>query len=232
MARRRSLTEEEQALWKAVAKTLRPMHGTGSFPAEAGAGDATGALPPAAGRNRRGLRAKAVGAAEALTSAAALPENESPGEVFRKALEQAAAPASLLRPFRLGERAVAPPKTTLPTPVSEPVRMDPRSWQKLLRGKMAPEARIDLHGMTLSEAHPELISFLLSAQTRGLRLVLVITGKGKAVTEPVPRPVGALRHQVPHWLRLPPLGMIVQQVSDAHLKHGGAGAFYVWLRRR
>jgi DNA-nicking Smr family endonuclease len=40
-----------------------------------------------------------------------------------------------------------------------------------------------------------------------------------------------LRHQVPHWLRLPPLSQAVQQVAEAHLKHGGAGALYVYLRR-
>jgi DNA-nicking Smr family endonuclease len=50
--------------------------------------------------------------------------------------------------------------------------------------------------------------------------------------DPIPRPIGALRHQVPHWLRLPPLSLAVQQVAEAHLKHGGSGAFYVYLRRR
>jgi DNA-nicking Smr family endonuclease len=40
-----------------------------------------------------------------------------------------------------------------------------------------------------------------------------------------------LRHQLPHWLSLPPLRAIVLQVSEAHLKHGGSGAFYVYLRK-
>ncbi|MGL4321553.1 MAG: Smr/MutS family protein, partial [Paracoccaceae bacterium] len=105
---------------------------------------------------------------------------------------------------------------------------------KMTRGKLAPEARIDLHGMTLSEAHPELISFILNAHSAGLRLVLVITGKGKPKADhgPIPYRTGVLRHQVPQWLRLPPLGPAVLQVSEAHLKHGGSGAFYVYLRRR
>ena len=102
------------------------------------------------------------------------------------------------------------------------------------RGKLAPEARIDLHGMTLAEAHPELIHFILNAQTAGMRLVLVITGKGKRRddTGPIPQRVGALRHQVPQWLRLPPLGPAVLQITEAHLKHGGSGAYYVYLRKR
>jgi DNA-nicking Smr family endonuclease len=40
-----------------------------------------------------------------------------------------------------------------------------------------------------------------------------------------------LRHQVPVWLQQPPLGAMVLQVAEAHLKHGGSGAYYVYLRR-
>ena len=135
--------------------------------------------------------------------------------------------------FHLGERAnPARPHNLAPTLAEAPLRMDAKTHARMTRGKLQPEARIDLHGMTLAEAHPELIRFVLNAQSGGLRLVLVITGKGKMTYEPVPRPIGALRHQVPHWLRLPPLSMAVQQVSEAHLKHGGAGALYVYLRRR
>ena len=138
-------------------------------------------------------------------------------------------PAAPLPSFRLGEKARPKPAAK---PAAPALQMDAKLHGKMTRGKLAPEARIDLHGLTLAEAHPELIRFVLNAQEAGLRLILVITGKGKQMWEPVPRPIGALRHQVPHWLRLPPLGQAVLQVSEAHLKHGGAGAFYVYLRRR
>ncbi len=130
--------------------------------------------------------------------------------------------------FHIGERpAPSPPAAAPPT-----LRMDAKTHTRMVRGKLAPEARIDLHGMTLAEAQPELVRFILNAQIDGNRLVLVITGKGKMTHDPIPRPIGALRHQVPHWLRLPPLSLAVQQVAEAHLKHGGSGAFYVYLRRR
>ena len=111
--------------------------------------------------------------------------------------------------------------------------MDRRAHPQMTRGKFQPEARIDLHGMTQSQAHPELIRFMLSAHGAGKRLVLVITGKGKAGLDfgPIPQRMGVLRHQVPQWLAQPPLGSIVLQVSTAHQKHGGAGALYVYLRR-
>ncbi len=135
--------------------------------------------------------------------------------------------------FQLGERSTpSAPLARIVAPSAPALRMDARTHDRMLRGKLAPESRIDLHGMTLSEAHPELIRFILNAQTAGQRLVLVITGKGKMTHDPVPRPIGALRHQVPHWLRLAPLAQAVQQVAEANLKHGGSGALYVYLRRR
>ena len=120
------------------------------------------------------------------------------------------------------------------TVAAHPLRMDARAFKKMKRGKSEPEARIDLHGMTLAEAHPELIRFILNAQSAGLRLVLVITGKGKPGPDhgPIPQRVGVLRHQVPQWLHMAPLGPAVLQVREAHLKHGGGGAYYVYLRKR
>ena len=115
-----------------------------------------------------------------------------------------------------------------------PVQMDSKSYGKMTRGKLKPEGRLDLHGMTLAEAHPELIAFILGAQAVGKRLVLVITGKGKDRDEGYAIPVryGVLRHQVPQWLALPPLKQAILQVTPAHVRHGGEGAYYVYLRRR
>jgi DNA-nicking Smr family endonuclease len=116
---------------------------------------------------------------------------------------------------------------------SAPLSMDRKTFGRMRRGKLTPEARIDLHGMTLARAHPALTRFILSAQASGKRLVLVITGKGRVSDEagPIPTPRGVLRNQVPHWLATPPLAGVVQQVTQAHMKHGGGGAYYVYLRR-
>lgn len=148
-------------------------------------------------------------------------------------------PKPRMAPFRLGEAVEKPERRDLmpvlgQTLTAAPLQMDAKTHGKMTRGKLVPEARIDLHGMTLAEAHPELIRFVLNAQGAGLRLVLVITGKGRPGpdTGPIPQRLGALRHQVPQWLRQSPLGPAVLQVTEAHLKHGGAGAYYVYLRRR
>jgi len=140
-----------------------------------------------------------------------------------------------IAPFSIGSRADSSPPSVFPPPRRPPVqvRMDTRTFEKMKRGKIEPEARIDLHGMTLAQAHPALTGFGLRARADGRRLVLVITGKGKHRDEggPIPVRFGVLRHQVPHWLSVPPLAQAVLQVAEAHLKHGGGGAYYVYLRR-
>jgi DNA-nicking Smr family endonuclease len=144
-----------------------------------------------------------------------------------------------LSPFAVGEKARVPePRHPVTEPAKSvahaPLQMDAKTHAKMTRGKLLPEARIDLHGMTLAEAHPKLTRFVLNAQDNGLRLVLVITGKGKQRDDggPIPQRMGALRRQVPGWLHLPPLGPAVLQVTEAHQRHGGSGAYYVYLRRR
>lgn len=140
--------------------------------------------------------------------------------------------------FRLGEKAQIKAVHNVTPSLSQsltaaPLQMDAKTHGRMTKGRLAPEARIDLHGLTLSEAHPELIRFILNSHAGGLRLALVITGKGKRGLDvgPIPQRMGALRHQVPQWLRLAPLGPIVLQITEAHLKHGGSGAYYVYLRR-
>lgn len=146
---------------------------------------------------------------------------------------------ALIPAFRIGEKHTdtALPHNLRPaisdSLAQQPVQMDRKGFALLKRGKMRPDSRIDLHGMTLARAHPELNRFILDAHANGQRLVLVITGKGRDKDDDDPIPVrrGVLRHQVPQWLATPPLSHVVLQVAEAHLKHGGSGAYYVYLRR-
>ena len=154
--------------------------------------------------------------------------------------EAAADETAYLAAFRLGEASpgkyaqhdVLPGITE--QIASAPVAMDRKSFHRLKRGKLTPEAKLDLHGMTLDQAHGALNGFVMRAHGAGKRLVLIVTGKGKDRDSGGPIPVrhGVLRHNVPHWLRLPPLGPLVLQVTEAHIRHGGGGAYYVYLRRR
>lgn len=116
----------------------------------------------------------------------------------------------------------------------QPVQMDRKTYARMSRGRLVPDGRIDLHGMTLERAHDALNRYVLTAHAQGRRLLLVITGKGKDRDDSGPIPVrrGVLRHQVPQWLAMPPLSRVVMQVVPAHQSHGGEGAYYVYLRRQ
>jgi DNA-nicking Smr family endonuclease len=117
--------------------------------------------------------------------------------------------------------------------------VDGRTAERLRRGTMEPEARLDLHGFTEAAAHGALVTFLRSAQMRGHRLALVVTGKGGKPPDPhAPfdlelnaRARGVLKSVVPRWLNEPGLAGIVADCRPAHRKHGGRGALYVYLRK-
>ncbi len=145
-----------------------------------------------------------------------------------------------IQQFRIGQHHPSKNETHLPfTTLSEslsqsPVHMDAKAFKRMRGGKLTPEARLDLHGRTVDQAHGELIRFILTSHARDLRLVLVITGKGQRHDpfSAAPMRRGVLKHQVPAWLRMPPLAQSVLQVSESHKRHGGAGAYYVYLKRR
>lgn len=121
-----------------------------------------------------------------------------------------------------------PPPLPTPGPIAEAKpAFDRRTARRLKRGDVAVEARIDLHGSTQAEAHRRLERFLHAAHEDGLRLVLVITGKGFRDGEP-----GVLRSSVPRWLGESPNRHRVLGYTAASPKDGGEGALYVRLRRR
>jgi len=106
-------------------------------------------------------------------------------------------------------------------PLERPVK------RKIAKGRVPLEARIDLHGMIQSEAHGFLLGFLIHAHERGLRHVLVITGKGTSLGSD-----GALKRAVPLWFSLPEFRPLISSYEPAARNHGGEGALYVRLSRR
>lgn len=136
-------------------------------------------------------------------------------------------PAKSKPPGQDRQRRVAPAAPVAP-PLSPLAR---RERQRLSRGTLAIDARIDLHGLTQSEAHAALARFLRLAQADDAKFVLVITGKGaRSADRGTER--GVLRRQVPLWLGLPEFRAYVVGFEDADTAHGGQGALYVRLRRR
>jgi len=95
--------------------------------------------------------------------------------------------------------------------------------KRVRRGKLELAGRFDLHGHTQMTAEAALPDFLARKRAEGARCVLVITGKGKSGE-------GVLRRNFLRWLEMPAARALVSGYSEAHPRHGGSGAWYVFLR--
>lgn len=132
---------------------------------------------------------------------------------------------------------IRPARTTAPALAA----FDRRTAQKLGRGQSEPEARMDLHGETLENARFALLHFLSSRRMQGMRLVLVITGKGASPFARhtlhsikhfnTPEREGKIRRELPMWLEETQFRIHVVGFQPSHPRHGGGGAFYIRLRK-
>ena len=154
--------------------------------------------------------------------------------------------AGLERPATPDEPS-EPPKTRNPTPRGQPLPMaapergnsasasqlDGKLDARLKRGRLEPERVLDLHGLTAARAEAILKLFVERCRAEDVRLVLVITGKGRDHSDArdvIPPRKGILRDHLPVWVSA--MGSAVVKMAGAHPRHGGSGAFYLYLRRR
>ncbi|HUC63426.1 MAG TPA: Smr/MutS family protein [Alphaproteobacteria bacterium] len=190
---------------------------------------------------------------------APLPSDEV--ELWRRAMRDATpiarkATAPLPKPLPLGPRTLEPrasapqapapnsiPRSDLPRPVpvgppalapGEARDMDKRTAERLRRGELEIDGRLDLHGHTVVEAHKALAAFIERAWRARQRCLLVITGKGRAPEGELGAEarVGVIKAGVPRWLNEPGLRGRILAISDARPQHGGSGALYVLLKRQ
>ncbi|MEO0342525.1 MAG: Smr/MutS family protein [Pseudomonadota bacterium] len=143
-------------------------------------------------------------------------------------------PSAKMSPFTIGQTASSYKPNV--EPYSQPKHvpnMDRRNYNLLVKGKKAIDLTVDLHGMTLTQAEKHIQKQLFEAYRSGKRLILVVTGKGnKTSTDEFNRPrSGVLRQSLPQWCAKSPLSSIVLQVTPSQQRHGGSGAYYVYLKR-
>jgi len=162
-------------------------------------------------------------------------------ELWRAATRDVAQLPAVDVPLEMPEGDAAPARPRAPAPragsgVAKPLPalsagtapgLDRRSIERLRRGELRLEARLDLHGMTQSEAHRALGDFLARCHQAGRRCVLVITGKGGRGSGD-----GVLRAAAPRWLNEAPNRARLLAFAPAQPRDGGAGALYLLLRRQ
>ncbi len=149
----------------------------------------------------------------------------APAAAGEEARRRGPAPKSHMRPATAARRPCRPEPGPIALDPARPAGIDRRTFQRLRRGRLPVEAHLDLHGMTREEAFFALERFLARMQAAGVRCVLVITGRGTLRG-------GVLRELLPRWLEAPAVRHRVVAFAPARPEHGGAGAFYLLLRRR
>ncbi|AXE66534.1 hypothetical protein BBF93_18120 [Hyphomonas sp. CACIAM 19H1] len=147
---------------------------------------------------------------------ASLPEFQAALEAGEAELREEKKPA---RKTPLRAVSPEPPAPKVPVPPADRGRE-----KRVRRGKLDIAATFDLHGHTQISAARALPGFLIAQQADGARCVLVITGKGREGQ-------GVLRRNFLLWLESPEARALVSGYAESHPKHGGSGAFYVFLRR-
>jgi DNA-nicking Smr family endonuclease len=100
-----------------------------------------------------------------------------------------------------------------------------RVYQDLRRGRITPEASLDLHGLRVEEARRVLYQFIMHALDRRFRCVRIVHGKGGRAGDRQP----ILKQKVDQWL---PQQREVLALCSAPSWDGGTGAAYVLLARR
>lgn len=107
------------------------------------------------------------------------------------------------------------------------VGLSPEILRKLRRGEFSYQEYMDLHGCKREEAKERTTHFVKRSFGRGLRCILIVSGRGLNSKDKEP----VLKHGVVKWLTRAPLKCFVLAFASARSCDGGAGAFYVLLRK-
>ncbi len=95
---------------------------------------------------------------------------------------------------------------------------------------------IDLHGYSLEKANKTIEDFIHNAYSESVNKLIVVTGKGlhsENEKDPyVSKDLGILKYSVPEFIsNNSNLMSIINQITDAAIEDGGAGAFYIFLKK-
>ncbi|OSQ40394.1 Smr/MutS family protein [Thalassospira mesophila] len=220
--KRRSVTESEKALWQAFTHDVTPLRARRKGLSDEDASAFEEALGTDASFSG-GETALPPTASLSASATSSLGDEISRSEATRLARNLPSARDAARKP-------VAKAKGLEELQTGKTAGIDKSTADKFKKGRMAIEGRIDLHGMTQEVAHHALNSFIEMAWRNDKRCVLVITGKGSRADEY--GRTGLLRQRLPQWLSAPRLRPHILAVTQAQISHGGAGAFYVLLKRR
>ncbi|MFP3866662.1 MAG: Smr/MutS family protein [Desulfobacteraceae bacterium] len=104
--------------------------------------------------------------------------------------------------------------------------LNPRIMADLKAGAFPVQDYLDLHGLSVPQAHDSLEKFLAHCRARGYRTVLVVHGRGHRSPDQIP----VLKKHLQSWLTSKRFRRQVLAFATAQPYDGGAGALYLLLR--
>ena len=127
---------------------------------------------------------------------------------------------------------------------------DKKDWQKFInsteklpnkdfkhqKNKSLKVRSIDLHGFTLDNANKTIEDFINKAFSENINKLIIVTGKGlhsENEKDPyVSKNLSILKYSVPEFItNNASLMNMINEITDAKIEDGGAGAFYIFLKR-
>ena len=96
---------------------------------------------------------------------------------------------------------------------------------------------LDLHGKTLDEANSIIENFIKKSYEDKVQKLIIVTGKGlhsDNENDPyVSKDLGILKYSIPDYLsKNSELMKMISNISEASVKDGGSGAFYIFLKKK
>ena len=112
----------------------------------------------------------------------------------------------------------------------------PNKDLKNLKKKSFKVRSIDLHGCSLDEANKIIEDFIYNAYLESINKLIVVTGKGlhsENEKDPyISKDLGILKYSVPEFIsNNRNLMSMINEIKDAETEDGGAGAFYIFLKK-
>ena len=96
--------------------------------------------------------------------------------------------------------------------------------------------KVDLHGLSLDEANKKITILIDKYFVEGVDKIIIITGKGlrsKNIDNPyISKDLSILKNSVPDYINAnPEIKNKIKSISEAEIKDGGEGAFYIFLKK-
>ena len=113
----------------------------------------------------------------------------------------------------------------------------PNKDLKLFKKEILQTKSFDLHGYTLEDANKKIEDLIINSYHEGVKKLIIVTGKGlhsENEKDPyVSKDFGILKHSVPEFIhKSEELMKLIYEIKDANLEDGGAGAFYIYLKKK